>query len=141
MIEYIFIRYYCPGLCTCISTAISNKVKLNNNLCRNCGKHFRLSDSFNNNSADSDEHFYENTKKISPESPIYTNTFVGDQTFSNYDEFKNNCCCEIPQGNAYFCSLCGGLNTFEPNIEPTSTLFSHEDKYIFWLNSTKTFIV
>ena len=67
-----------PGLCTCISTATRNKVNLSNNLCKHCGKHFRLPDSFNNNFADSDENFYENTTDISLESPIYTNTFDGD---------------------------------------------------------------
>ena len=70
-----------PGLCTCTSIATRNKVQLNNNLCKTCGKHFI-------------EHFYENIMEISTESPIYT-------------------------------------NTFEPNIETTSTPFSHEDKYLF----------
>ena len=111
-----------PGLCECISTATRNRVNLNKNLCTNCDKPFREIEGAHNNSVDSDDNVYENTKDIAEYSPIYINTFDGNQTFTNFEESKNKCDCDNSQKNGTFCSNCGGLqiledlNTFFPGI-------------------------
>ena len=73
-----------PGLCTYIGTATRNKVNINRNLCKICGKQFHT-DSFCKNSDEINEDLYENTTEILQEIPIYESNFNGDQTFSNYD--------------------------------------------------------
>ena len=98
-----------PGLCHCVSTATRNRVNLHNNLCKHCGKKFRKISSDNENFADSEEYFYENTKDILEGSPNYTNNFDGNQTFSNFDESKHNCNCDSPDNSGKYCSKCGGL--------------------------------
>ena len=120
-----------PGLCACISTATRNRVNLNNNLCKHCGKPFRVTDSVNNNFVEGNEYFYENTKDISEVSPIYTNTFDGNQTFSNFDENKNHCGCDNPQNNGKFCANCGGLPIFDNPISLFPEISKDDNNCIF----------
>ena len=120
-----------PDLCNCINTATRNKVNLSNNLCKRCEKPFRESDSVNNNSVDNEEHFYENTKYISEDSPIYTHTFDGNQTFSNFEESKNNCSCDNPQSNGNFCSNCGGLPIFGNPTSLFSGISKDDNNFLF----------
>ena len=78
------------------------------------------------------DHLYQNSAGIERESsPVYTNTFEGEQSFANYDKFKNNCSCDTPQGTGEFCTFCGGVSDVAFNLATSSTPFSHEDKYIF----------
>ena len=70
-----------PGLCHCVSTATRNRVNLHNNLCKHCGKKIRKISSDNENFADSEEYFYENTKDILEGSPNYINTLTETKPF------------------------------------------------------------
>ena len=71
---------------------------INKNRCKICGLPFRL------------EHLYESTTEIVREtSPIYTNNFEGEQSFANYDEFKNNGCCDFLKVTDIFAVFAMGL--------------------------------
>ena len=78
-------------LCSCVNTATRNKVAITKNCCNICGLPYRL------------DHLYQNSAGIQKKSsPVYTNTFEGEQSFANYDEFENNCSCDTPQGTENF---------------------------------------
>ena len=84
-------------LCRCVNTATRNKVAITKNRCKICGLPYRL------------DHLYQNSTGIEQKfSPVYTNTFEGEQSFANYDEFENNCSCDTPQGTGEFCSFLEG---------------------------------
>ena len=118
-----------PGLCTCSKIVTRDFASKIRNLCNNCGKHFRATDSNSDNSEEFDENLYMNTEKFGDENIIYEN--INDNLLDNDKDIRNICSCEEYRGEGKFCANCGGLQFFE---NPTSIFLSNfkdDNNFIF----------